>query len=292
MLYRILTTIFVIGASSSALAEVEQAATRGSVGDIGNHYIAPPGITLDVMNNDFLGGTDKYMTGAMKAGLLRFFPDDGRGYSSSYEFMMNWRALTPAASGKVGSHKLKKVVGRFADWMESEMAYARTYSIFGRRLKGQLSLGIGHIGAKGMKQLHIAIHKAIGMQISGLEYDRQPEGRTVKYDGSIADVQKVLGDEVMVSLGSSHDRATVEAYLQLNVTHRFGENYHLGVEGRVIRQLGSDIYAGLDQVRAEASVAAKIHEYYQPSIKYVSPYVSDDQWGQFYAEILRFNIPF
>lgn len=279
--------------ASRARADVSEAATRGSVGEISNHFITPDGLTLDLMDNDFLGTTDKYMTGSMKAGWTRSFPDTGNGYTSSFEVMGTWRALTPTESGSVGGNPLGRVVGRFADWMEGEIAYARTYDIgLGQRLKGQLTLGGGHIGNKGMRGVHMAVHKAIGMQTSGLDYTNQPIGRTTKYDAMIGDAWRLGSTELLLSIGNARDAATHDTYLQGNVLRPLSRRVSLGLESRLIRQWGSAIYDGLDTWRREFSFALCVFNYYQPSFKYVSPYLPGDDRGQFYAEILRFNVPF
>ena len=279
--------------SAAARADVTEAATRGSVGEISNHLIAPDGATLDVMDNDFLGTTDKYMTGSMKAGWGRTFANTGSGYASSFEIMGTWRALTPTESGTVGGNPLGRMVGRFADWMEAEGAYARTYDVgSGQRVKGQLTLGGGHIGDKGMRRVHMAVHKAIGMQTAGLEYTNQPVGKTVKYDASLGDAWRFGAAEYLVSLGHASDSATHDTYLQGNFLTPLGKNVGFGLEGRVARQWGSDIYDGLDTWRREISFGLTVFKYYQPSFKYVSPYLPGDDRGQYYAEILRFNVPF
>jgi hypothetical protein len=276
-----------------ARADVTAAATRGSVGEIGNHLIQPDGLSVDVMDNDFLGDTDKYMTGSMKAGWLRTFPDDGRGYASSFELVGTWRALTPTQSGTVGGNPLGRMVGRFADWMETEGAYARTYDAGGgHRVKGQMVVGGGSIGNKGMRRMHVAIHRAIGMQTSGLEYNNQPSGKTWKYDALVGDSVRVGATELLLSLGNARDAATHDSYLQGNVVTPLGRHVGLGIEGRLVRQWGSDIYAGLDTWRRELGFGLTVFRYYQPSFKYVSKYMPGDERGQFYAEILRFNVPF
>ena len=185
------------------------------------------------------------------------------------------------------------MVGRFADWMEGEFAYARTYDLgSGQRIKGQLSLGGGQIGNKGMRSLHISIHKAIGMQTTGLEYTNQPVGKTEKYDASVGDAFRCGASEFLVSLGNSRDPATSDLYLQGNAIIPLTSSIGLGVEARMIRQYHSEIYDHVDLWREEASFALRIYKYYQPSFKYVSQYMVDDTRGQFYAELLRFNIPF
>lgn len=290
----ILTVALAHLGAAPARADVTTAATRGSVGEIPNHMIAPNGATIDVMDNDFLGTTDKYMTGSMKAGWTHnFAATEGKGYVSSVELMATWRALTPTESGEVGGRPLGRLVGRFADWMEGELAYARTYPVVsGHSLKGQLSLGAGHVGNKGMRRLHVKVHSLIGMQTGGLEYTDQPVGQTAKYDALVGDALHVGATEILVAVGNAKDLATTDSYLQGNLTTPLGRRVSLGLEARVIRQFGSQIYEGLSTWRREASFGLRVYDYYQPSFKYVSQYLNADDRGQFYAELLRFNVPF
>lgn len=268
--------------------------TRGSIGDVSNGFVSPDGINLDVMNNDFLGGTDKYMTGAMKLGFLHtqrsFFalsPED----KSSFELTWNWRALTPTETESVGGRTLPYLEGRFADWMEIRGTYAETITTSSGLWKLQFSLGLGEIGNKGMKTLHRDIHESIGMSTAGLEYTNQPLGLTKSSD---AFVGKIFGDPIngaLIGLGYSFDPTMREVYLQATYLKTWTKDYAISGEALVARQLKSDIYIGTDTYRFEFGTSIRVGTYYQPGLRYVSNFLAPDSRGQFYAELLRFNVP-
>jgi len=276
---------------SLALADFSSASTRGTLGDISNLYLSPDGIEINIMNNDFLGGTDKYMTGGMSYGWLHSLPvGDGQDILS-YELMASWDALTPGNSESVGGRPLPRTLGRFADWMSGRGSLSYTFAHGLGQTKVQLSLGLGHIGNKGMKNLHYAIHSGIGMQTSGLEYDNQPTGLTRDYDFFVGHILGAKSNQWMIGGGLAYNKAMRDIYLRANYLRALTESYKVSFEFSVVRQMNSDIYDGISPMRYEVATGLRIHEYYQPGFKFVSSFLRDDPRGQFYAELLRFNVP-
>lgn len=274
-----------------ALAGFSSARTRGTLGDISNMYLSPDGLEVNIMNNDFLGGTDKYMTGAMSYGWLKTYEPDQEGRILSHEILFDWRALTPAESATVGGKRLIRRIGRYADWMSvhGSISYMMPTSV--GPIKVQASLAVGHIGNKGMKELHHAIHSGIGMQTSGLDYTDQPLGINEGYDFFAGRFLPNDYLDVMVGAGLALDKAMRETYVQLNGQKRLSENAVTSLEFTVSRQLGSSIYDGLRPYRMELAASVRLYEYFQPGLKYITSFVHDDPQGQLYAELLRFNVP-
>lgn len=110
-----------------AYAGLAAASARVTVGDISNLYLSPDGFELNVMNKDFLGGTDKYFMGGMSYGWLQSFGREGDAHVVSYELLTTWAALTPGTSETVGGRALPRSLGRFADWMSvlGTLSYGR-----------------------------------------------------------------------------------------------------------------------------------------------------------------------
>jgi hypothetical protein len=282
-------------ASGTAHADgLDSANARGSIGDISNGFVSPDGVNLDVMNNDFLGGTDKYMTGAMKFGYLHTQESvfaRSPGDKGSFELTWNWRALTPTETESVGGRPLPYLEGRFADWMEIRGTYAETIATSTGLWKMQFSLGLGEIGNKGMKTLHRDIHDGIGMSTSGLEYTNQPRGLTKSADFFVG---KIFGDPIngmLLGTGYSFDPTMREIYLQATYLKTWTKDYAVSAEALMARQLKSDIYVGANAYRYEFGTSLRVGKYYQPGLRYVSDFLSPDSRGQFYAELLRFNVP-
>lgn len=277
--------------STPCLADFSSASTRGIMGGISNLYLSPDGFEVNIMNNDFLGGTDKYMTGGMSYGWLHSLRLGESHNILSYEILASWDALTPGTSESVGGRPLPRTLGRFADWMSGRGSLSYTFAHGLGRSKVQLSLGLGHIGHKGMKNLHYAIHSGIGMQTSGLEYDNQPAGFTRDYDLYVGHIMGDKPNEWMIGGGVAYNKAMRDFYLRANYLRDLTQSYKLSLELSLVRQMDSQIYDGIAPMRYEAAVALRIHEYYQPGFKFVSSFLKEDPRGQFYAELLRFNIP-
>lgn len=275
----------------TAFADLKSASTRGIVGDISNLYLSPNGFEINVMNNDFLGGTDKYFTGGMSFGWLHTLSPDLKDRVFSYEILANWDALTPAQSQTVGGKPLPRTLGRFADWMalRGSVAYSVPNS-FGH-LKVQLSLGVGHIGNKGMKGLHYSIHKQIGMQTSGLDYTNQPAGPTEDYDFYVGQIKAAGSGELMLGGGISSNKAMKDVYFRANYLRSISTNVAMSAETTWAYQLDSGIYDQISSMRYEVALGFRLYDYFQPSFKFVSSFMKEDPRGQFYAELLRFNIP-
>jgi hypothetical protein len=280
---------------SDVYADIESAFTRGSVGDIPNHLISPPGVMIDVMNNDFMGGTDKYMTGQMKFAYSKLYPKGSHDYVSSFEFHVSWRALTPADYDKFGGNKLNMQIGRFGDWLDSELAYARTYPLMSDwRIKYQGAIGPGHVGNKGARKLQIAIHKLTNNPTANLTYVNQKTGITFRHGVQVGLIPPTVlnGFEMLFSSGYNHDEVMRDLYVQFNLIGKITPWMGFGTELSASRQLSSSMYgSGIDLGRYEASTALILCKYYQPSIKWVSSYLRGDQVPQTYIEFLRFNVP-
>ncbi len=81
-----------------------------------------------------------------------------------------------------------------------------------------------------------------------------------------------------------------DLYLNQNQVYHLSEQVHAGLETRFIRQIGSEVYTDhrLDW-RFEIAMGLR-WGWWRPSLKYVSPYLRDDQVGQVYFDPLAFYI--
>ena len=231
------------------------------------------------------------MTGGMSVGWLKSFGRQGDPHILSYELLGDWHAITPASQERVGGKSLPRSLGRFADWMSGRGSLSYSVANAFGYAKLQISLGMGHIGNQGMKNLHTSIHKGIGMQTSGLEYNNQPVGLTRDYDLYLGEILGGLGGQIMVGGGIAYDKAMSEIYVSGNYLKDLTTSTKVSLEGVLARQAKSEIYDAINPVRYELAVGIRIHEYYQPGFKFVSSFLEEDPQGQLYAELLRFNIP-
>lgn len=95
----------------------------------------------------------------------------------------------------------------------------------------------------------------------------------------------------MAGWGLAHNKAMGEVCLRTNYLKELTKHTKASLEGTISRQMLSEIYDAIAPVRYEMALGLRIHEYYQPGFKYVSSFLKEDPRGQFYAELLRFNMP-
>ncbi len=72
-------------------------------------------------------------------------------------------------------------------------------------------------------------------------------------------------------------------------TPRWWEN---ALEFRIIRQLNSEVYQEFRPWRYEAAIGFRLLRVITPVVKYVSPYLTGDDVGQTYFDLLHYNFEF
>ena len=154
---------------------LEKANTHGIIGEMGSLSLIDDGILISPMTNDFIGQTDKLMTGSSRLSYLTSSDE------SSLMVTAYWRALTPVFKKKFGQSDLKTPFGRFADWAEIQVSSLTEsdYKLAYGRLYYGFTLGLGHIGNKGLRKIHYQIHKVTNNSLLNLEYKNQPKGTTI-----------------------------------------------------------------------------------------------------------------
>ena len=274
--------ILLLFSQNALAANFEHANAHGSMaGEIGSLYLQPSGVSIHPLPNDWLGDTDKLLTAYAKVGLLKTTNDQ------SYELTTNWRMLTPISKRKFGEPDLQTPIGRFADWGEVKLAYAKTRQLKSGMTKIQLSAGLGHIGNKGGKEIHRGIHIMTNNQVEQLEYDDQPKGITLSHGIQFAFASK-YNNQIAVGFHSS--KFLNDFYLQLNQIVDL-DFVKFGFETSLVRQSNSQVYERLNEFRREAAFSFAVNEYYHPAIKWISAYLPGDKYGQIYADLINVTIP-
>jgi hypothetical protein len=242
------------------------------------------------MNNDFLGETDKLLTGAMQLGLLRRYSD------SAYSLQLHWRFLTPVYKRTFGESDLKIPIGRFADWAEMTHGYSRRFG-GNDRLVHSFSLGVGHVGNKGAKGIHTYIHQLTKNPIHQLEYNDQLEGYTpsggyqLGYELPELNLNRVTTRQ-QLSIGHHYKNIMWETYGKANIVVPIIDGFRFGAETTLVAQHLSHTYDSPRPLRGEIAGGLLIWHYFQTNVKWVSVYLYDDAYGQVFFEPITFNILF
>ena len=261
----------------------------GAIGECGTLYLIRNGIHANPFYNDVFGDTDKHLSGASLVGYLQRLRD------SSLELRTHWRFITPTFKEKFGQENLESPVGRYADWMEIQGAWAKIYSIADFNLRFQPTIGIGQIGDHGAKQVHRRIHRIIGASLLSLDYEDQPKGLNISRGIEMGFIENksyysLFTKESMISLGYFKTRFMEDLYLNQNHIFHITPEILTALEFRMIRQIGSEAYRGSElNWRYEAATGVR-YNWYRPTLKYVSPFIRNDQVGQFFLDLIGIYI--
>lgn len=272
-------------AQIQSVSSFQSANPPGAIGECGSLYLFSQGLHANPFYNDVFGDTDKQLSGASQFGYLHHLKD------SSFEIRSHWRFITPTFKEKFGQQNLDHPVGRYADWMEIQSAWAQLLKVNDFTFKIQPTIGIGQIGDHGAKQVHRRIHKIIGASLLGLEYKDQPKGINISRGLEIGFIEtssqySLFSKESMLSLGYFKTRFMEDMYLNQNHVFQILKDLNAGLEFRMIRQIGSEAMSGSElSWRFEFATGLR-YEWYRPTLKYVSPYIRNDQVGQFYLDLL------
>lgn len=264
----------------------------GAIGESGNLFLTGEGLAVRPLYNDIFGQTDKHLSGAIKAAWM--FESEEQ---SSYLVSGHWRFITPAYQKDFSSEIEDNPSGRYADWMELQVAHARaiTQSPIGLPMRYQLSLGLGHVGDKGARQVHTSIHSLVGSSVDRLYYTDQPKGFDLTHSAEIGilspDSLLSFIPSVLTSIGVSKNRFMTDAYLKLNYVTDLHHRTKFGSEVKYARQIDSQVLDDFREDRLEASVSVR-WDWYRPSIKYVSSYLYGDSVRQLYFDPLAFYIEY
>jgi hypothetical protein len=264
----------------------------GAIGETGNLFLTGEGLAVRPLYNDIFGQTDKHLSGAIKAAWM--FESENQ---SSFLVSGHWRFITPAYQEDFSSQIQDDPSGRYADWMELQLAHARAIkqSLLGLPMRYQLSLGLSHIGDKGARKVHTSIHSFVGSSIDRLYYTDQPKGFDLTHSAEIGvlspDNLLLFMPSVLTSVGVSKNRFMTDAYLKLNYVTDINHRTKFGSEVKYARQLDSQVLDDFRKDRLEASVSVR-WDWYRPSIKYVSSYLRGDSVRQLYLDPLAFYIEY
>jgi hypothetical protein len=278
--------------AGSQYRNFSKASTQGEIGESSNLFLIPDGVYVHPIYNDVNGGTDKLLTGSAKMGLL--ISSENLGFES----VAYWRLLTPSFRSEFGQPDSPIPVGRYADWQEIKSSLSGTWNTAGLKVRHQLSVGHNDVGPKGGKELHQMIHKLTGNSLDNLEYTNQPEGRFWSFSeeiGLIYDSCEMLLPcyQQYLSAEATQSRFMTEIGMRYNLiqiqTPRWWEN---ALEFRIIRQLNSEVYQEFRPWRYEAAIGFRLLRVITPVVKYVSPYLTGDDVGQTYFDLLHYNFEF
>ena len=280
------------GLTSRSSQDFYQGHSPGILGESGHQFIGPDGLFIHPHYNDFLGRTDKYLTGGSIIGIKK------KWERSAIEWKSSWRLITPNFDPQYRPVSSQK--NKFADWIENRVAYAYILPQFFSDtidVKIQPYLGFGYIGNNGGKQTHRFVHQITGNSTEFLTYNNQPKGMTTSYgaESSLIFPQQSFGSlfkhQTQLTLGFSNSQLMVESYLAFHQIFSFNHHFKLAQQLSFSRQYSSQIFTSIKNDRFEAGLSLLLFHSFKPGIRYVSSFLKEDPVPQLFIDPLAFYLP-
>ncbi|WII71366.1 hypothetical protein QJS83_12925 [Bdellovibrio sp. 22V] len=260
-----------------------------AIGDTGTLYLNDPGLFFDVHNNDWLGQTDKLVTFSSALAYFRGLQTKKEmgAFSPTPEALklaLNTRLLTPITSTRFDHKDLDQKVGIFAEWLELQIAYSR---LFGR-VKLELSFAGDFFGNFAGDNVYRYIHEVFASDDLWEDFGRRYEGT---YGAGTVGIGYLWSDYLLSMIYYGRSQIMEEETIATSLIFPLSANFSIAGENRFVNQKTSKVYANPRPYRYEWAWGFKWN-FWQVQFKYVSPYLEEDRWGQYYISPLILNWKF
>lgn len=253
-----------------------------ALGDAGSLYLPTQGWTYHLNNNDWIGLTDKLMTGS--TGLQLYLePEDAPDIG--YEFTVYGRLLTPIVQTRFDQPRLQPPPGVYADDLEIRTAFSRLIDNF----KFEMSLSADLYGHYNGDEIQRQVHTLIGSSTSQENYGQKFHS---SYLSGAVGGGFFLAEDLLAMIYFRQAAVMTDIMARLSATHSFGE-FQVGAQYEYAYQIYSNLYenSAIAPTRESWAISFKWH-WYQLTYSYISRYLLYDKFGQYYIDPLIVSFEF
>lgn len=229
------------------------------------------GLFIQLMNNDYLGNTDKLMTGSFSLGYL----------TNSWGIYYTHRLFTPAINPSYGENDYPQPLGINTDVMSLNLFKEIKLDL------GAFDGGLGwdHLGENGAGSISRSIHNQIGSP--HLNHNQSlKKGDYLNYNLQYS-LNIIQDSGLKTGAGTRSDFLLTEDYWFAKYTLAW-DFIKLSLAQYAIWHKSSNLIRQT-AYRKESTLGIGIGKYYRVYIHYVSPYIKGDHKGQVYLSPLNFQ---
>lgn len=257
------------------------------IGDMGTFYLAQPSFfSLHLMNNDWIGGTDKLMTGSASLFYHKKLNTWNDGENSVYrgvQFSIHRRIITPILKTKFNTSDLSTPVGFYADWFEFQTAYSHVW----KNYKVELSLSLDDFGNFDGHDIQSRIHQIIGSSDESSRYGNDSKG---SYGAGSVGAGYLFNEDALLMLYFQKNEIMQAWDARFSYAKNIGE-FNYAFQVNLVSQDYSDLYKEITKYRYDWGISAK-YKWWQGNFGYVSKYLQKDEYGQFFINPLIIHFMF
>lgn len=256
---------------------------ESGIGDFGSFYLAKPqDFSFHVMNNDFIGNTDKLMTGSST---LFYYSGLGeKNQKQGISLSVNRKLITPIIKTRFKDPTLKKPEGVLADWLEVKASYSK---IFDNNWKLETSVSMDDMGDFYGTSIQSKIHQIVGSTDDTKKYGKRKQGTFV---GSSIGIGYLFDLNYLIMVYFQKNEIMQNWISKIFYVNTYNK-IEYGVEANLVIQQHSDFYLDITPIRYGWGFSLK-YQWWQMNFGYVSKYLKYDEYGQFYLDPIVFNFSF
>lgn len=258
-----------------------------AIGESGTFYLADPGLFLDVHNNDWFGQTDKLTTFSTALAYFKALQTKDSADQSTpeaFKIALGSRLLTPIITTRFGSEELNPPVGVLAEWLELQLAYSRLFGQF----KIELSFAGDFFGKFHNDDFYRTAHQIFASPDDWDRFGNRFEGT---YGAATVGVGYLWNKYILSMVYYDKSIMMEDQMITTSLILPLSDSFALAGENRFVIQVNSSLYEHIRPYRHEWAWGFKWH-FWQMNFKYVSPYLEEDRWGQYYISPLILNWKF
>lgn len=238
--------------------------------------------------NDYIGDTDKYISGAGSLAVLGIW----KHFSTSLSY--KGRFLQPALEKRNDQPKLSTPLGIYAEW--AEIMLNTSVTIYSKESWGfKLDGGVGYndLGDHGLVNIYRKIHEIVASPINDKNFGPKLKDHYISSSVGafvIVPISKTIN--FMFGHSAYNSKMFVENAVEASLVISASKNFALSMKYMNIKQERSEYYQNLRGHRQQGIVALRLFEFWTPSLMFVSPLLKEDDFSQWYLSPISFTYPF
>lgn len=242
-------------------------------------------------NNDFIGPTDKLVTGGFNMSYGKIWENFAMRLRAS------WTLITPIFQYDLNQELLDSPIGKVADWQRHQVLMAYSLPMqSGGSFKIQWNLSNNILGENGLDLVQKNIHDVINSEFY-LDSVAASEEKTYIANELILSLYTAPiwngSLQYFISLGFSDDYFFAQNHIDAGFLLGSEESMRMYYKYSYIQTRDAGFFEGLlKKDRRQMILAFKFGNYWAPSVAYSSVYLKEDRVSQYYLNFYGFYAEF
>lgn len=242
-------------------------------------------------NNDFIGPTDKLVTGSFNLSYGHIWEN------FAMKFRASWTLITPVFQYDLNQELLETPLSKVADWRRHQLLMAYSFPLqSGASFKLQWNLSNNILGENGLDMVQKNIHDVINSEYYLDRVEPSEERHYIANELILSFYTSPMLNgslQYFLSLGLSDDYFFGQSHIDAGFSYGSEESFRMYYKYSYVQPRDTGFYKNLlKKDRRQMLLAFKIGNYWAPSIAYSSVFLKEDRISQYYLNFYGFYADF